>query len=80
MKSVLSREAELCSNASKGRHFKENLLKFRINRALSERSYCRGGSRIQIPVRRSRGVEGVCRKHPFDKVTSEGNRKYISLV
>lgn len=38
---------------------KEKLLKFRINGALSERSYCRGGSRIPILFRRSRGVEGV---------------------
>lgn len=80
VKSVLSRETELFSNASKGRHFKKNLLEFRINRALSARSYSRGGSRIQIPARRSRGVEGVYRKHLFNKVTSEENRKYISLI
>lgn len=47
--------------------------------ALSERS-CRGVSRTQILVRQSRGVEGVCRKYPFNKVTSEGNTKYMFLV
>lgn len=48
--------------------------------ALSERGYYRDGSKIQILVRRSRGVEEYVRKYPFNKVTSEGNRKYMSLV
>lgn len=75
MKSISFREvAELCPNASEGRHFKESRFKFRISRTLLERGYCRDGNRIQILVRRSRGIEGVCRKHPFNKVTSKGNR------
>lgn len=81
VKSISIREvAELCSNASKGRNLKESLFKFRINRAFLEGSYCRGGNRIQIPVRRLRGIKGVHRKHPFNKVTSKGSRKYMSLI
>lgn len=64
---------------SKG-EIQKRLLKFRISGALSERGYCRGGSKIQTLVRKSRGVEGVRRKYPFNKVSREEHRKYMSLV
>ena len=60
--------------------FKGKAIKVHNQQPLPERSYCRDGSKIQILVRRSRGVEGVYKKHPFNKVTSERYRKYMFLV